>query len=112
MLCVLEGIFSIGIIGVFIFLRFEIENVEEPHSAPSHDIHTENMADITISTLGYNTAEVVPMTVYYRKDGEGNTRPTLENLRQGKAEKPTEEQLQVYEGILFVFTCVTVRDCM
>lgn len=71
--------------------RFEIEDVEEPHlthvSAPTDP-------NVTISSFGYNTAEAVPMTVYYRKSGEGSTRPTLDDLRQGRAEKPPQEQLQ------------------
>ena len=75
--------------------RFQIEDVEETHLVSHQNSLTENMADITISSLGYNTAEAVPMTVYYRKSGEGNTRPTLENLRQGRTEKPTVEQLAV-----------------
>ena len=28
------------------------------------------------------------MTVYYRKTGEGSSRPTLEDLRQGRVDKP------------------------
>ena len=52
-------------------------------------------ANVTISSLGYNTAEAVPMTVYYRKGEEGNRRPTLEDLRHGRMEKPKEEQVVV-----------------
>ena len=47
--------------------------------------------DSTITSLGYNTAEAVPMTAYYRKTGEGSSRPTLEDLRQGRVEKPQKE---------------------
>ncbi len=64
--------------------RFQIEDVEEPRLSSHQNTINENTADYTISSLSYNTAEAVPMTVYYRKDGEGNTRPTLEDLRQGK----------------------------
>lgn len=52
--------------------------------------HTSGLSDpnATITSLGYNTAEAVPMTVYYRKSGEGSSRPTLDDLRQGRVEKP------------------------
>ena len=65
--------------------RFEIEDVEEPHLT-----HTSIQGDpnMTVSSLGYNTAEAVPMTVYYRKTGEGSSRPTLEDLRHGRVDKP------------------------
>ena len=75
-----------------IHYRFEIEDVEEPHL-----VHTTSaLADpnVTISSFGYNTAEAVPMTVYYRKSGEGSSRPTLDDLRQGRAEKPPQEESQ------------------
>ncbi len=52
-------------------------------------MHTD--PDVTITSLGYNTAEAVPMTVYYRKSGEGSSRPTLDDLRHGRKE-PAETQ--------------------
>ena len=49
----------------------------QPGSTPSHD-HG--------ASLGYDTAEAVPMTLYYRDSGEqgggGKARPTLESLRE------------------------------
>lgn len=71
--------------------RFEIEDVEEPHLT-----HTNAQADpnVTVTSLGYNTAEAVPMTVYYRKSGEGSSRPTLDDLRHGRVEKPPQVELQ------------------
>lgn len=69
--------------------RFEIEDVEEPHLT-----HTSVPTDpnVTISSFGYNTAEAVPMTVYYRKSGEGSSRPTLDDLRHGRVEKQVQLQ--------------------
>jgi len=63
----------------------------EELTSHQNTVTTENMADYTISSLGYNTTEAVPMTVYYRKEGEGNARPTLEDLRQGKKGVPRRE---------------------
>ena len=64
--------------------------MEEPHL--THTSTTPGDPNVTISSLGYNTAEAVPMTVYYRKTGEGSARPTLDDLRQGRTEKqPTAD---------------------
>ena len=51
---------------------------QQPSSPPRHDT--------TITSFGYNTAEAVPMTVYYRNEeeegGRSKTRPTLDYLRE------------------------------
>ena len=72
--------------------RFQIEDVHEElspsavtsSSAPPGSSPTRH--ETTISSFGYNTAEAVPMTVYYRDDkeegGGGKTRPTLDYLRE------------------------------
>ena len=78
-------------------IRFEIEDVAEPDS---HD-HQENVsgqADLTVHSFGYNTAEAVPMTVYYRDSGEaeGKARPTLDNLRQRERQQVEPVQVQLF----------------
>jgi len=45
-------------------------------------------------TFGYNTAEALPMTVYYRHTSEddGRPRPSLEYLHEGRVELHVPEQ--------------------
>ena len=44
-------------------------------------------------TFGYNTAEALPMTVYYRhaSEDDGRHRPSLEHLRDGRVEVPVQD---------------------
>jgi hypothetical protein len=54
-------------------------------------------ADLTVHSFGYNTAEAVPMTVYYRGAGEdqgGKARPSLDHLRHAEM-KQQPEAIQV-----------------
>lgn len=71
-------------------LRFAVELVEEPTS-PERDSVTMSHTQLALSpseshnrtTLGYNTAEAVPMTVFYRNltsQAHAKTRPTLAEL--------------------------------
>ena len=73
--------------------RFEIEDVAEPDQH-DHQLSVSGQGDLTVHSFGYNTAEAVPMTVYYRNSGEaeGKVRPSLDNLRQREKHKdePTE----------------------
>ena len=66
--------------------RFQIEDVEEhPHSG-DHQFSITTPGDTTITSFGYNTAEAVPMTVYYRHAAEddGRNRPSLDYLHEGR----------------------------
>lgn len=78
----------------------------------SHLTHTSD-PEMTITSLGYNTAEALPMTVYYRKSGEGSSRPTLDDLRQGRMDKPPEErsQEQVGEGGVLEYYTEFTNTC-
>ena len=87
---------------LYIHTRFRIEDVNEELSpssqhAPSSSTLTGGVAgdqqpsspprhDTTITSFGYNTAEAVPMTMYYRNEeeegGRSKTRPTLDYLRE------------------------------
>ena len=75
--------------------RFEIEDVDEPDSH-DHQQSATGQADLTVHSFGYNTAEAVPMTVYYRHsgEGEGKARPSLDNLR--RRDRQQAEPAQVY----------------
>lgn len=75
--------------------RFEIEDVPEDSSHLNNPTSPTENPNVTISSLGYNTTEAVPMTMYYRKAGEGNTRPTLDYLRQGRTNPPPEPEQNV-----------------
>ena len=81
-------------------LRFEIEDVEET-DGQSHDNQQSltGQADITVTSFGYNTAEAVPMTVYYRHsaENEGKPRPSLDYLRERKMDMPPPEPTEVRE---------------
>ncbi|CAI8020378.1 hypothetical protein GBAR_LOCUS12198, partial [Geodia barretti] len=63
-------------------LRFQIEDVREEPLSPSPRKGTTS----AVTSLGYDTSEAVPMTMYYR-DGEeeggggGKARPSLDYLR-------------------------------
>ena len=70
--------------------RFQIEDVQEetsPSIAPStSQIFSPTQHESTFTSFGYNTAEAVPMTVYYRDNNEdggmAKSRPTLDYLRE------------------------------
>ncbi len=55
--------------------------------------------DLTVHSFGYNTAEAVPMTVYYRGSGEdegGKSRPSLDHLRHaGIKQQPEAIQVEI-----------------
>ena len=78
--------------------RFEVEDVEEHQPTdPQHSLTSP--ADITVTSFGYNTAEALPMTVYYRHtvEDEGRHRPTLDNLHEGRGQLqlPAKSSLEV-----------------
>ena len=78
--------------------RFEIEDVEESPATTDPQRSLTSNADVT---FGYNTAEALPMTVYYRHatEDDGRPRPSLEYLREGRVELPIPgEGAEVSEG--------------
>ena len=77
--------------------RFEIEDVEESPVTTDPQRSLTSNADVT---FGYNTAEALPMTVYYRHatEDEGRPRPSLEYLREGRVELPIPGEGEVSEG--------------
>ena len=76
--------------------RFQIEDVDEPDHGDHQLSIGAGQADLTVHSFGYNTAEAVPMTVYYRDSGEdeGKARPSLDNLRKAEI-KQQPEPIQV-----------------
>ena len=80
----------------FSFFRFQIEDVDEPDHGDHQLSISAGQADLTVHSFGYNTAEAVPMTVYYRDSGEdeGKARPSLDHLRQAEI-KQQPEAIQV-----------------
>ncbi len=61
---------------------------EVPHG--EMDVPPTGTGDLT---LGYNTAEAVPMTLYYRQSADtadNKPRPTLDHLREGHTDTMTQ----------------------
>ena len=79
-------------------IRFEIEDVDEPEHQ-DHQLSVSGQADLTVHSFGYNTAEAVPMTVYYRNSGEdeGKARPSLDNLRQRERQQAEPTQVGIHD---------------
>ena len=75
-----------------LFCRFQIEDVDEPDHRDHQLSIGAGQADLTVHSFGYNTAEAVPMTVYYRDSGEdeGKARPSLDNLRKAEIKQQPE----------------------
>ncbi|XP_064390223.1 solute carrier family 12 member 3-like isoform X2 [Halichondria panicea] len=66
-------------------LRFEVADVDEVPPGEM-DVPPTGTGDLT---LGYNTAEAVPMTLYYRQSADtadNKPRPTLDHLREGRTD--------------------------
>ena len=100
--------------------RFQIEDVREEPLSPSPRKGTTS-ADVpqgsspsrhTVTSLGYDTSEAVPMTTYYR-DGEeeggggGKARPSLDYLRDrsgAAGSLPPPDQVSGKIWILCSFT--------
>ncbi len=67
-------------------------------------------------TLGYNTAEAVPMTLYYRQSADtadNKPRPTLDHLREGRTDTMNQSltaEVSTYQPNLCVFIPLSVMD--
>ena len=88
--------------------RFQIEDVREEPLSPSPRKGTTS----AVTSLGYDTSEAVPMTMYYR-DGEeeggggGKARPSLDYLRDrsgAAGSLPPPDQVSGKIWILCSFT--------
>ena len=100
-------VLSVPTQGVTIYtrIRFQIEDVDEPDHQEHQLSISAGQADLTVHSFGYNTAEAVPMTVYYRDSGEneGKARPSLDNLRKAEVKKQLEPaQVSLPTYVMFV----------
>ena len=91
-------------------MRFKVETVVESPtrsvpslgSSPSVDgagLSTADAANRTVGTIGYSTAEAVPMTMFYRNQestNRGKARPTLAELHHDTVDNEVSRERSFY----------------